>query len=124
MYTHTSCIQYKIMSIFLKKNNIPIYANKIKYFINSYKVLQLITLFKNKSDAQVCGNYRSIKLLSHTMKLRERVIEIRIRQETMLRENQFGFMSGRTSTEAIHILKRLMKSIGSKRRIYIWCSLI
>ena len=53
---------------------------------------KLISLFKNKGDAQVCGNYRGIKLLSHTMKLWERVIERRIRQETMIRENQFGFM--------------------------------
>ena len=28
-----------------------------------------IPLLKNKGDAQVCGNYRRIKLLSHTMKL-------------------------------------------------------
>ena len=90
----------------MKKNNIPIYANKIKYFINSYKVLQLITLFKNKSDAQVCGNYRSIKLLSHTMKMWERVIERRIRQETVIRKNQFGFMQGRSTIEAIHVLRR------------------
>ena len=55
----------------------------------------LIPLFKNKSDAQVCGNYRAIKLLSHTMKLWERVIERRIRQETVIRENQFDFMPER-----------------------------
>ena len=61
----------------------------------------LIPLYKNRGDTQVCGNYRGIKLLSHTMKLWERVIETRIRQETMIRENQFGFMQGRSTTEAI-----------------------
>ena len=66
-----------------------------------WRVSTLIPLFKNKGDAQVCGNYRGIKLLSHTMKLWERVIEKRIRRETVIRENQFGFMLGRSTTEAI-----------------------
>ena len=35
----------------------------------------IIPLYKNKGDAQNCNNYRGIKLLSHTMKLWERVIE-------------------------------------------------
>jgi hypothetical protein len=34
-------------------------------------------VYKNKGDAQACGNYRRIKLLSHTMNLWERVIEKR-----------------------------------------------
>ena len=37
----------------------------------------------------------------------ERVIERRIRQETVIRENQFGFMLGRSTTTAIHVLRRL-----------------
>ncbi|XP_057532987.1 uncharacterized protein LOC130810880 [Amaranthus tricolor] len=35
----------------------------------------LIPLFKNKGDAQICVNYKGIKLLRHTMKLWERMIE-------------------------------------------------
>ncbi|KAK2879923.1 hypothetical protein Q8A73_023735, partial [Channa argus] len=33
----------------------------------------LVPIFKNKGDVQSCGNYRGIKLMSHTMKLWERV---------------------------------------------------
>ena len=33
--------------------------------------------------------------MSHTMKIWERVIELRLRQETHVIENQFGFMLGR-----------------------------
>ncbi|KAE8722892.1 Proton gradient regulation 7 isoform 2 [Hibiscus syriacus] len=40
----------------------------------------VIPIYKNKGDLQRCGNYRGIKLLSHTMKLWERVIEARLRQ--------------------------------------------
>ena len=39
----------------------------------------LIPIYKNKGDAQCCGNYRGIKLISHTMKVWERIIETRLR---------------------------------------------
>ena len=38
----------------------------------------LILIYKNKWDAQCCGNYRGIKLMSHTMKIWERIIEARL----------------------------------------------
>ena len=41
----------------------------------------IISLYKNKGDVQNCNNYRGIKLLSHTMKLWEQVIEGRLRAE-------------------------------------------
>ena len=39
----------------------------------------LIPIYKNKGDAECCGNYRGIKLMSHTMKVWERIIETRLR---------------------------------------------
>ena len=42
----------------------------------------LVPIFKNKGDVQSCTNYRGIKLMSHTMKLWERVIEHRLRRVT------------------------------------------
>ena len=42
----------------------------------------LVPIFKNKGDVQNCTNYRGIKLMSHTMKLWERVIEHRLRRVT------------------------------------------
>ncbi|GJZ04085.1 retrovirus-related pol polyprotein LINE-1 [Tanacetum coccineum] len=39
----------------------------------------------------------------------ERVIERRLRQETEVSENQFGFMPGRSTMEAIHIIRSLME---------------
>ncbi|KAF5804070.1 putative RNA-directed DNA polymerase [Helianthus annuus] len=76
----------------------------------------VVPLYKNKGDAQCCGSYRGIKLLSHTMKLWERVIETRLRRETQVTVNQFGFMPGRSTTEAIHILRRLMEKYREKNR--------
>jgi hypothetical protein len=40
----------------------------------------LVPIFKNKGDIQNCTNYRGINLMSHTMKLWEKVIEHRLRK--------------------------------------------
>lgn len=68
----------------------------------------VIPLYKNKGNIQDCNNYRGIKLLSHTMKLWERVIEKRLWKDISILENQFGFMPDRSTTKAIYILRRLM----------------
>ncbi|KAE8705793.1 NAC domain-containing protein 89 [Hibiscus syriacus] len=46
----------------------------------------------------------------------ERVIEARLRQVTRVSENQFGFMPNRSTTEAIHLLRRLMEKYREKSR--------
>ena len=50
------------------------------------------------------------------MKLWERVIEQRLRHETTISENQFGFMSGRSTMEAIYLLRRLMERYRDKKK--------
>ena len=47
--------------------------------------------------------------MSHTMKLWEKVIEHRLRLETSTFERQFGFMLGRSTMEAIYLLKGIME---------------
>ena len=69
----------------------------------------LVPLYKGKGDIKECGNYRGIKLMSHTMKLWERVIEARIRKEVTIAEQQFGFMPGRSTTNAIFCLRMLLE---------------
>ena len=69
----------------------------------------IVPLYKNKGDVQECTNYRAIKLMSHTMKLWERVIEQRLRRTVTISENQFGFMPGRSTMEAIHLLRQMVE---------------
>ncbi|GJS41363.1 retrovirus-related pol polyprotein LINE-1 [Tanacetum coccineum] len=83
---------------------------------DEWRLSEVIPIYKNKGDVQACGNYRGIKLLSHTMKLWERVIERRLRRETRVTENQFGFMPGRSTTEAIHLLRSLMEKYRERQR--------
>ncbi|KAL6504191.1 hypothetical protein OROGR_026114 [Orobanche gracilis] len=76
----------------------------------------LVPLYKNKGDVQDCSNYRGIKLMSHTMKLWERVIEQRIRKSVKITENQFGFMPGRSTMEAIYLIRQLMEHYRDKKK--------
>ena len=52
---------------------------KTKKMLNEWRNNTLVPIYRNKDDVQNCMNYRGIKLMSHTMKLWERVIEHRLR---------------------------------------------
>ena len=76
----------------------------------------LVPVYKNKGDAQDCGNYRGIKLMSHTIKLWERVIDTRLRQEINICEQQYGFMPGKSTTDALFALRMLMEKYREGQR--------
>jgi len=48
---------------------------RTKKMPDKWRKSTLIPIYKNKGDIKNCANYRRIKLMSHTMKLWERVIE-------------------------------------------------
>jgi Reverse transcriptase (RNA-dependent DNA polymerase) len=79
----------------------------------------LVQIFKNKGDIQSCTNYRGIKLMSHTMKLWERVIEHRLRKLITISKNQFYFMLGRSTTEAIFFIRQLMKRNREQKDLHM-----
>nr|GEW73592.1 retrovirus-related Pol polyprotein LINE-1 [Tanacetum cinerariifolium] len=70
----------------------------------------------DEGDVQVCSNYMGIKLLSHTMKLWERAIERRLRRKITVSENQFGFMPGQSSIEALHLIRSIMEKYRERQR--------
>ena len=74
---------------------------------DSWKKSKLIPIFKNKGDILECNNYRGIKLMSHFMKLLERIIEARLREIVKIRDNQFGFRPGMSPTEPVFALPQL-----------------
>ena len=76
----------------------------------------LISIYKNKGDAQCCGNYRGIKLMSHTMKIWERIIEARLRNRVEISKQQYGFMSGKRTTHAMFALRMLMEKYMEGQR--------
>ena len=69
----------------------------------------LIPIFKNKGDVQSCSNYRGIKLISHTMKLWERIVEKRLRSDLKFSNQSYVFMPGKSTTDALFALSVLME---------------
>ena len=67
------------------------FFNKIivtKKMLDEWRKNILVPIYKNNGDIQSCTNYRGIKLMCHTMKLWERVIEQRLRHETTIRRRR------------------------------------
>ncbi|KAK3518092.1 hypothetical protein QTP70_033311 [Hemibagrus guttatus] len=91
-------------------------------FLQSEKMLEewrrsvLLLIFKNKGDVQSGSNYRGIKLMSHTMKLWERVVEARLRKVVEICEQQYGFMPRKSTTDAIFALRILIEKYRDGQR--------
>ena len=62
-------------------------------------------------DAQDPGKYRGITLLSHIMKLLERILDKKLREivEQELGEEQLGFRKGRGTTDGMFSLRQLVE---------------
>ena len=85
---------------------------------DSWKKSKLIPIFNNKGDILECNNYRGIKLMSHFMKLWERIIEARLREIVNIRDNQFGFRPGMSTQEPVFALRQLQEK-GRERNTYL-----
>jgi hypothetical protein len=83
---------------------------------NEWRRSILIPIFKNKVDVKSCTNYQGIKLMRHTMKLWERIIEHRLRGVTNVTKNQFGFMPGRSTMGAIFLIRQLMERCRKQKK--------
>ena len=68
-----------------------------------------VPIFKNKDDVHSCGSYRGIKPMSHTMKMWERVVEARLKEELMIFEQQYCFIPGKSTTHTKFALRMLME---------------
>ena len=76
----------------------------------------LIPIYKNKVDAQFCRNYREIKVMSHTMKVWGRFIEARLRDIVEISKQQYGFIPGKETIDAMFALTMLMEKYREGQR--------
>ncbi|XP_029127275.1 putative 3,4-dihydroxy-2-butanone kinase isoform X2 [Cajanus cajan] len=65
--------------------------------------------FLLSSEAALAGAESTKNMQAQCKSLQEKVIEYRLRGGTRIAKNQFGFMSRKSTTEAIYLLWRLMK---------------
>lgn len=102
MCTHSfKLMMEQLLSIDFNKDNTNVdILKKDNTMQNEWPKKPLMLIYKNKGDILNNMNYRGIKLMSQTMKLRERVIEHKLRHETRVSDNQFGSMLGCSAMEA------------------------
>ncbi|VDO94808.1 unnamed protein product, partial [Heligmosomoides polygyrus] len=75
-----------------------------------------IPIWKKKGSPADCSNYRPIRLLSHSMKIFERIVDGRIRDIVQLSSNQCGFVAGCGTVDAIHAARLLIEKHREKQR--------
>ena len=73
----------------------------------SWKRSTVVPLYKGKGNVLECGNYCTIKLLEHGTKVMERVFKKILRKMVEIREEQYGFVAGKGTIDAIFILRHL-----------------
>ena len=83
----------------------------------------LVPLYKGKGDIKECGNYQGDQVDEPHYEMWERTIEARIGKEVTIAEQQFGFMSGRSTTDAIFCLRMLLEK-WTERQKAVHCAFI
>ncbi|XP_065315529.1 uncharacterized protein LOC135924400 [Gordionus sp. m RMFG-2023] len=81
----------------------------------------IIPVYKMKGYPLDCGSYRVIKLLEHAMKVFERVLEKRIREQIKIDEMQFSFTSGKGTTDAIFVVRQMQEKYLAKQKKTLLC---
>ena len=75
-----------------------------------------IPIFKGKGDPLQCGKYRGLRLLEHGMKVWEKILDGRLKSIVNISNNQFGFMPGRSTTDASFIFRQLQQKYSEKKK--------
>ncbi|KAK6741242.1 hypothetical protein RB195_009228 [Necator americanus] len=79
-----------------------------------------VPVWKGKGDIADCTSYRPTRLLCHTMKVPERVLEARLRKIVSVSLNQCGFVKDCSTIDAIHAGRiRLEKHREKNRSVHL-----
>ena len=80
----------------------------------------IVCLYKGKGNALDRGNYRGLKLTEQAMKILERIVDGLIRQVVSIDDSQFGFVPGRSTADAIFVVRQLQeKYLAANKRLYM-----
>ena len=64
----------------------------------------------------MCAKYRGVRLMEHSMKVWEKILEGRLRDIVEIDENQFGFQQGKSTVDAIFVMRQLQERYGGKKK--------
>nr|XP_032528357.1 zinc finger protein 502-like [Danaus plexippus plexippus] len=82
---------------------------------HQWRYSYITPIYKGRGSVQDCGSYRGVKIMSHTMKLFERMIDLRLRRECTVSECQYGFQPGSGTLDAIFAIRTLMEAYREKK---------
>ncbi len=85
-------------------------------FPSEWYTSSTIPIFKKKGSPSNCSNYRPIRLLCHTMKILERIVDKRIRACVQISSQQCGFVKGKATTDAIFAVRQLVEKFTEKKQ--------
>jgi hypothetical protein len=74
----------------------------------------LIRIFKEKGDVPRCENYRGIMLMSHILKILERILDRRLRVQVTFGRQQLGFMKGLGTVDGIFAIRKVIEKHQEK----------
>ena len=97
--------------VFLKKELNEILTSGIPFL---WRLSEVTPLFKGKGYILEYSNDRGIKLITHTLKLLERIMRLRTIVE--LGNIQFGFRRGRSTMDPVFALKILQEKYKEKQK--------
>jgi len=87
--------------------------------LEDWKSSVVLPIYKGKGDHMEGGSYIEIKLLEHATKVVERIFEHRIRQQNKIDDMQFGFMTGKGTTDAIFMARQMQENFRVKgKKLY------
>ena len=70
---------------------------------------EIVPMSRQKGDPVECGNIIGIRLLDHGMKMFEKILERRLRKLITVNNMQFGFSSGKGTTDAVFIIQQMLE---------------
>ena len=90
---------------------------------DEWKTSVIVPIFKGKSDVISCGSYREVKLLEHTTKIFERVLERRIQTLVNLNDMQFGFCARKRNSGCDIYCEKNAGGISKEGQevVYVFC---
>ena len=76
----------------------------------------MLSIYKGKGDVLDCRSHRSINLIDHLMKVLVRLAEKKVKSKSTLDSMQFGFTSGKETTDAIFIVRQMQEKYLAKKK--------
>ena len=67
----------------------------------------------------MCDKCRGVRLMKHSMKVWEKILEGRLREIAGINENQFNFQQRKPTVDAIFVMKQLLERYrGEKKQLF------